>query len=230
MLVSPSESPAFRALGRSTWRCETFGVDAMWVANGDTYGIQRKELKDLVASVQDGRLTREVMQMAALDVAVLVVETGERGGAWPREMGGVITGTAGWGRGWTVSQMRGLLWSLQARGIWVTLVRDEAATMEYLGELERWSRKKEHSSLLARGQAKAGLFGKRGSREFGMWMLMSLPGVGPKMAGDIWDHFGGDVVRLSDKVGGVEGLTKVKGVGKVTAKKIVEILGGEGMT
>lgn len=219
----------FRQLGPSTWRCEEFGVDAMWSARGRLFGVQRKELKDLVASVQDGRLAKEMMQVGRLDVAVLVIETGERNGGWPRVSGGMLADLGGFTRPWTISQLRGLVWSVMARGVWVLTVKDERECVEMLGDLEKWSKKDRHESLMGRGQVPGGLFGSRGSREFGVWMLSSLPGVGVKMAGDIWDEFGGDVVRLSDKVvergGGdaVKGLTTVKGVGKVTATKIAEV-------
>src|SRR5262245_33572705 len=96
MLISPSESPAFRALGTSTWRAEDWGADAVWVARKRVWACQRKSLKDLVASVDDGRLAKEMLQLQGADVAVLIVETGERGGGAPRELPG--GGLAGLGK------------------------------------------------------------------------------------------------------------------------------------
>lgn len=228
MLVSPTESPAFRALGTSTWKPEDYGVDCMWVARKRTYGVQRKALADLVASVDDGRLAKEILQMASLDSAWLIVETGERGGGGPREMpNGQLAELGKYGRPWTGVQYRGVLYGVASRGVNVLATRDEAETIVRVIELEAWSRKDRHESARGRGSAPVDVFGKRGVREYGVWLLQSLPGVGTEMAGRIYDEFGGVPVRMREGVG-LKELMKVKGVGKVVAQRILDVFGEGG--
>jgi len=225
MLISPTESPSLRALGTSTWRCEDWGADVFWVARGRTWAVQRKALKDLVASVDDGRLAKEMLQLQSADVPVLILETGERGGARPREMpDGSLAGLGGYGRRWTGRQLRGVLWGVADRGVRVECTRDEAETIERLGEMEAWSRKERHESARGRGPAPVDVFGKRGQREYGVWLLQSLPGVGVELAGRVFDEFGGVPFQLREGVGMTE-LMKVPGMGKVKAKRIMEVFG-----
>lgn len=199
----------------------------MWVARKKKWGVQRKALKDYVASVDDGRLSKEVLQMQSLDHAFLILETGERGGAAPREMPNLqLAGLGTYGRPWTGPQLRGTLYGLAARGIHVITTRDEAETLERVSELEKWSRKERHESAKGRGSAPVDVFGKRGQREYGVWLLQSLPGVGVEMAGRIYDHFGGLPVRMREGVGMKE-LMAVKGVGKVVAKRLLDVFGEE---
>lgn len=228
MLVSPTESAAARALGTSTWKPEEYGADFMWVARKLTYGVQRKALKDLIASVDDGRLAKELLQMASLDSAWLIVETGERGGGAPREMPNTqLAGLGKFGRPWMGVQYRGVLLGIASRGVHVLTTRDEPETIERVVELERWSRKARHESAKGRGAAPSDVFGKRGMREYGVWLLQSLPGVGVEMAGRIWDHFGGVPVQMREGVG-VKELCEVDGVGKVTAKRVLSVFGDNG--
>ncbi len=227
MLISPSESPTLRALGTSTWRCEDYGADIMWYARKRSFGVQRKALKDLVASVDDGRLSKEILQMQSLDVAVLIVESGERGGGMPREgPGGQLMGLGGYGRAWTGRQLRGVLWGVMDRGVRVEWTRDEPETIARVLELEAWSRKERHESARGRGSAPRDVFGKRGSREYGVWVMQGWPGVGVELAGRMWDEFGGVPLQMREGVGVAE-LMKVKGVGKTVAKKVVDMFGGE---
>lgn len=226
MLVSPTESPDARALGTSSWKAEEYGVDFWWVARKKMWGVQRKALADFCASVDDGRLATERLQMFSLDHALLILETGERGGAQPREMpNGQLGALSKFGRPWTGAQVRGVCYGLMADGIQVITTRDEAETIERIRELETWSRKETHGAARGRGSAPADVFGVRGDRQYGEWLLRSLPGVGAKMAAAIWDHFGGVPFTMSEGVG-VKELMKVEGVGKVTAERIVRVFDG----
>lgn len=227
MLISPTESPEFRSLGTPTWKCEEYGVDAFWVAQRETWGVQRKALADFCASVDDGRLATERLQMTALDHPMLILETGERGGAMPRELpGGGLATNGGWGRPWTGAQIRGVLYGLMADGVQVMTARDEAGTIERVRELEEWSRKERHDAARGRGTVPRSVFGDRGAREYGIWLLRSLPGVGPTLAGAMWDHFGGLPIVLRNGVG-IKDLMEVPGCGKITARRIMEVFGME---
>lgn len=228
MLVSPTESPAARALGVSSWRAEDFGADFLWAAHGMWHGIQRKELKDLAASVEGGRLAKERLQWSELYRCYLIIETGERGGGAPREMpNGVLSALGTFGRPWTGTMLRSLTYSLMEDGVRVVWTKDEQETLLRVVEIEAWSRKESHSAVTTRPTAPPNVFGDRGSREYGVWLLSSLPGVGGEMAGRIWDHFGGLPMQMREGIGEKE-LTGVRGVGKVTARRIMEVFGDGG--
>lgn len=222
MLVSPTESPAARALGTSSWKGEEYGADFFWVARKRLYGVQRKALKDFIASVDDGRLATERLQMFSLDHAFLILETGERGGGAPREMPNLtLAACSGFGRPWTGPQLRGVLYGLMADGIQVVCTRDEAETIQRVVELEAWSRKESHDAARGPGIAPTNVFGERGNKEYGCWILRHLPGVGAKTADAIWEHFGGLPFQMRDGVG-VRELMEVPGVGKVSAQRIYD--------
>ena len=83
-----------KKLGRVSSTPEKHGSDYLFLSGAGLVGVQRKEVKDWVASCFDGRLAKELRQMRTLDLAVVVVE-GKM--VWSE------TGTllSGWGRGYT---------------------------------------------------------------------------------------------------------------------------------
>src|SRR3974390_1283048 len=142
MLVSPSEPPELRALGPTSTLCEQRGVDFLFASTLGPVGVQRKEISDLLASVYDGRLAREVAQMAALPYKVVLCEGETR---WTTD--GFLLST---NRGWTRSQHDGLLWSLQLHGCWLASTSDLDDTVAWLARFERWCLKKTHHGVLGR--------------------------------------------------------------------------------
>lgn len=214
MLISPTEPLPIRALGRVHSLPEKRGVDVLFAAGKQWVGVQRKEIHDLVASVYDGRLQREVQQIACADlgIAVLVVE-----GRF------VWTSDGEWmepGYRWTRRQLRGLLWSIRARGIWVESTSNTEETADLCRDLETWARKDRHHSLDHR-PGPVGMWGKATTREYATHLLQGFDGVGPELAGRIIDHFGrlpiGWLVTAAD-------LEEIHGIGKVKAKKLIGAL------
>lgn len=65
------------------------------------------------------------------------------------------------------------------------------------------------------------------NREFAVYVMSSLPGVGVELAGRIWEHFGR--IPFVWEVS-VEELCEVQGIGKKKAEKMIAALGiaGEG--
>lgn len=220
MLIAPTEPLPIRALGRIHSLPEKRGVDILFPAGGRMVGVQRKEVHDLVASVRDGRLHREVQMMAGclasgpgrLGVAVLVVEgrfTWTVDGEWVEQ---------GWR--WTRRQHRGLLWSVRSKGIWVETTTDAHDTADLCRDLEAWAKKDRHQSLDHR-PGPVGAWGKATTREYALHLLQGFDGVGPGLAGRIVDHFGrlpiGWLVTASE-------LEEVAGIGKVRAKRLIGAL------
>jgi ERCC4-type nuclease len=203
-------------------RPENYGCDVLFAARGKWFGIQRKEFKDLVASMQDGRLGQQVAMMDGLEQALVVIE--------------------GWGDAhWTIdgrlsdryakvtrAQLRGLLWSVRDRGVWVDYTRDLQDTIALCREWEAWCRKPEHKSLSSR-PGPVNTWGRAGNRDWQMHLLQGLPGVGVELAGRILDELGMPLGwRVSE-----EELKKVKGLGKGKVEKMmraVPAMGGTGET
>lgn len=217
ILVSPAEhTPAMRSLGRFSGKVEQYGVDAMWVAQRQLWGVQRKTWADLFASVRDDRLGKELGQATALDVKVLALEG---------QMVTMADGSVAVGReSWTREQVWGLGWSVRSKGWWIERTRDAAETAALCRALEAWSRKSTHHSLESRSKAK-GIWGLDPTeREYALWLLQSLPGVGAGTAKAVFETLG---VPFGWKVTEAE-LCKVPGIGKKKAAQMYRALGGVG--
>lgn len=220
MLVSPAErDPAILALGKTSSVPEDYGADMLAFVHTKqagtlVVGIQRKEWKDLLASVNDGRLAKEVQQMTRCDVAVLVLE-GRL--AWTGD-GKLVKG---YGPEWTRDQLWGLMWSLQAAGVWVMTTGSAQETADLAASVVRWCRKDRHTSLAARGPAPRGVWGTRpDDKTFGAWVLQGIPGVGPTVARAVVEELG---MPLGWTVT-VEDLCRVPGVGKGKATQMLRCL------
>jgi ERCC4-type nuclease len=217
VLVSPTEPSPFHNLGTVSSRCEERGVDFLLHSYSGPAGVQRKEISDLLSSVFDGRLARELAQMSALSLKVLLLE-----GAVHWTQDGYLLSS---NRSWTRAQHDGLLWSVQLHGCWTASTNNMAETAEWLRRFQRWLLKKGHNQLLTRTTPKPGMWGTRGSKEWGMHFLMGLEGVGYERAEKIWEHFSG--VPMAWTVGKEE-LCEVEGIGPKTAEKILGAIGLSG--
>lgn len=218
LYVAPTEPAAIRRLGKVTNRPERYGADVMGVVTRGQraykWGVQRKEVGDLLASVGDGRLGKELLQMQRLDHAMVVVEGDVR-------FGGEELLGRGWGRRWTLGQVKAVLWGVREMGVWVETSEHVEQTADVVRLFAEWVGKDEHGGLLMRPKAKTMFGTTMRDDDFAEWMLQGLPGVGPKLARRIRGELG-DVLDL--KVG-VEELMGVEGVGKRTAERIVSVFG-----
>lgn len=218
MLISPTEPLPIRSLGRIHSLPERRGVDVLFAAGGRWVGVQRKEAHDLVASVRDGRLHREVQQMTTclagggLGIAVLAVEGRFQ---WTCDGEWVEAGYR-----WTRRQHRGLLWSVRAKGIWVEVTGSAEDTADLCRDLQMWAAKDRHSSLDHR-PGPVGMWGKATTREYACHLLQGFDGVGPELAGRIVDHFGRLPIGWLVTAAELEG---VAGIGKKKARKLMDAL------
>ena len=215
LLVAPTEPKQLKAIGTSSSVPEQYGVDVMWGTEGGLCGIQRKEFKDLLASINDGRLVKEVSQMQQLSTRVLVVE-GQPKWTDDGELMDRYTKM-------TRPQLHAYLLSIRSKGIWVDWTRNLSETIEYVDTCRRWTCKPVHRALSARPKPN-GKWGVATSRDFAIHLLTSLDGIGPGVAENILDHFG--KVPLKWEVT-EEQLREVPGIGKVRAKKMIEVLEDE---
>ena len=121
MLISSTEPPALVACGTSSQLPERYGVDILFAHHGGFSGVQRKEWKDFLASMSDGRLAEQTSRMQKLTHSMVVIE------GWGRfSDDGVLLDR--FNSRVTLAQVRGLLWSVLARGHWVD--RSEEHTSE----------------------------------------------------------------------------------------------------
>lgn len=216
MLVSPSEPEQLRQLGRVSNRCEERGADFLMPSvHWGLVGIQRKEVGDLIGSFYSGRLQKQLMRMrAGCGLVVLLVEGNM---AWTAD--GNLVGQ----HSWSLAQHHGLLCSMQSEGCWIMASQSVGGSAWLLSWFARWLMKETHTSLHNRPGPDSLVQGHKTAREMGVYLLQGIEGIGPKMAGDIYDHFGG--VPLKWGVG-VEELVKVRGVGPKKAEKMWKALKG----
>lgn len=214
-MVSSTEPLTLRRLGESSQKPEEWGVDFLWWMRHDRgwAGVQRKEIKDLIASVRDGRMVKEMGQWGELTHVLLIVE-GEV--HWT---GGMIV--AGDRASMTIAEWHGVLWRIQAAGAKVAWTRNIGETLQLIGEFEAWTKTDKHRSLAARPKVKSTWGRSATNREYGVHLLQSLPGVGRDRAERIWDHFDGVPLQWAVTI---EELSSVKGVGRKTAEKMFSVL------
>lgn len=216
MLISPAErDPALTSLGNSSPVPERFGADYFWSAKPvGLVGVQRKAFPgDFLASVRDGRLEKELGQMRALDVAVLVLEGR---GRWTTEGELIFPHSQ---QRWTRSGHRRLLCSIQARGVWVQTTDDVADTVACIRDVEAWSRKSSHNATKSRPAAKRDGWGRIDDHGYLVHFTGGLPDVGPVKGAAIVDSLGCIFeLKVSE-----EQLRRVHGIGKVGARKIIRV-------
>lgn len=213
MLVSPAEPPRLRQLGHVSPIVEQRGCDFLFVAHNQWVGVQRKEVNDLIASVQDGRLYREVAMMKSCHYRVLLIEGRPQ---WAND-GQMIKE---YGQGLTKKQWRGLLWSVRLNDIWIETSDNIEDTAQTLTWIKEWFTRDRHSSL-ERRPGPVSLWGKPTNEDYQRHLVMGLPGVGPELAGKIVKRWG---VPWTWKIG-VEDLMEIDGIGRVKAESIWRALG-----
>lgn len=215
MLVSPTEPKLLRSLGKTSLVPEQYGSDFLLTSPVfGLIGIQRKELTDLVASVQDGRLAKELGQMKRLGLSMLVVEGRP---TWTND------GYATWTRTqWTISQHLGTMWSVQLSGCWIASSAGVTETSTLISAFTRWTAKQRHSSLDTRPGPVPDEWGKVGNREWAVHLLQGFRGIGPVQAQALYDHFDRQVPLMWTV--GLFDLMDVPGIGAKRAEQLLNSL------
>lgn len=215
MLVSSTERPPITSLGPTSQRPEKYGADILIASQLGIIGVQRKEVADFVASVQDGRLAKEVQQLQHCDIAVIIIE-----GDWAWSLDGEWMNN--YAR-FTQNAYESMLMSLQSSGIWVRTAYNANETVRVCKGIEAWANKPTHNSLLTRPKPQ-GSWGAVGHRAYQVHLLQGIEGIGPELAGRIIDHFGGVPLMWACTR---EQLLEVPGLGKKKVDTMVAALEGE---
>lgn len=214
ILISPAEPPVLKAIGTVSAIPEKFGADFYWLTEaGLSVGVQRKEVKDLVNSLHNGLLGKELSKMKAgnLDIIILLIEGNFR---W------ATNGTSGAVTGWSKVQLRGLTYSMQSQGFWVLSTDSREDTIESLSQLKKYLDKNNHSLVATRPKATSS-WGKASNRDWAIHLLQSFDGVSVVTAGAIFDHFEG--VPLAWTITRDQ-MIEVKGVGAKRADTLMEAI------
>lgn len=214
MLVSPAEPAELRALGTVSSVPERYGADFLYTSALGRIGVQRKEIHDLIASLADERVGKEIGQLRSLEVGIWLIE-GHL--SWTSD--GLLLSSSR--SPFTKAQYLGICWSLQSSGFWLAHTGSQTETIEYLLSLGRWVTKPRHTSLLRRPSPK-GVWGEADSYEWQVHMMQGFPGIGYEKAKAIVDYYG----RLPFTVD--VDLTDVPGIGKGIAKRVKEAVDGTG--
>lgn len=180
-------------------------------------GIQRKEVKDLLQSINDGRLAKEVAQMTSspiLTQSVLIIE-GRLD--WTLDGRSTLPHT-----NVTRAGLRNLITSIQLRSIIVQYTDSASDTAELIRGLSGYFNRSHHS--LDTRPNPTSPWGRTTNKGFGVHLIQSFPGIGPELATRIYEHFNG--VPLAWTVDEAA-LIKVPGLGKKRAAQLIASLGGD---
>lgn len=202
---------ALAMLGMDATRVNRQGVDVVWSSGGQLCMFDLKTAEDVIASADDGRLHRQVVEMQRRDCLMwgFLIEG-------PDSKDGI---TVGYGpHAWPVERYDNLLLSLQNEGAKIIRSTSQDRTPQRLHSVYRYSAKEEHGSI-HKPQPHKVLHDRytdriwRGHIEF----MMGLPGLGEDKANALIDRW-----PLTDCLGITpEGLAaaerrwlSVKGIGR----------------
>lgn len=217
-LVSPTDRELARALdGILSPLCERYGADVLAASSRGLVGWQRKAFDDLLASLEDGRLGRELQALQTLPWPVLVVE-----GRPDYTSDGHLLSP--YRSRWTKKQVRNVLRSCwYVHGVRVEETDSLEDTAAAIRELVDWLGKAVHRSLLVRPKTPARDGWGPDARSWARYFLQGFPGIGPERAEAIFDAVG---VPLRWTVTQEE-LEQIPGIGPITSKRLWEALSCE---
>jgi ERCC4-type nuclease len=190
---------------------ERMGCDIAWRAQGQWWGVQRKEIADFIASVQDGRLAKEIAQMRNLPMRVVIIEGRIQ---WSTDGKLIIKK-----RFTNISkrQFLGMQFSLSSQDVSVIWTESAYETAEVTMALADWSEKDRHGSLMRRPGPQTS-WGSVTDEDWSLHLLQSFDGLGLEKARALKKHFGG--VPMSWDCTEDE-LKQVPGIGKVLAARLI---------
>ena len=194
--------------------CESNGVDVIITTNRGLVGYQRKTLTDLFASLGDGRLALELGQITSSSILAftfLILE---------HDSNRVTTdGQSYLDAPFTVRQLRNLVTKCILNNVPVLTSANLADTVDVLLTSSNYI-VSDRETLFLRPKPATDSWGRRGNREWGIHILQSFPGIGPKSAAAIYDTYG---IPLDWTVT-QEDLRAIPGIGAKTASRLMKAL------
>lgn len=219
-IVSPTDQDLCNALGGiSDLLPESWGADCLVdvltkEGNNLVVAFQRKHIpEDFLASVKDGRLSREILQLQQADIRVLIIEGNFRydsyGALW------ISRRPTGWYR----ERIENMLLSIQvAHNIAVERTKDIEDTANRIKQITKWASESDHVSLVKRkGPAMLDWMQKQDKVSY---YYQGMESVGYKLSRALSEMFEpGDLYEAT-----VEEIMAVPKIGKGKAEKIFEFI------
>ncbi len=193
---------------------ERYGCDVLWRAQDAWWGVQRKELADFVASIQDGRLAREVAMMKPLPLKVVALE-----GRIMYTSDDMLTYSRR-AQSFTRAQFEGFIMSLMEKGVHVVHTTGTQDTARWIKLYAQWTAKPRHASL-ERRPGPVSPWGHITDEDWAIHFLQGFDGLGSEKAKAIIKHFKGVPLQwtVTEKQ-----LMEVPGIGKGMARKMMNAL------
>lgn len=201
MWVGRNEPPALSALGPPSPIADELGADFLFLVEARWVIVQRKEVRDLVASMRDPRMAELRERSVEAGRVVLLVEGDFE---WDR------AGNSRRCPGFTRAQWTGVQLAVQEEGMWLVRTDDLADTAATLLRMEAWFAKPGHGSLFV---------APRSREPAGVQHWRSL-GAGPTRAKALYDTFGSPF-HMRDELDETV-LRTVAGIGPKLAAKMME--------
>lgn len=220
ILVAPTEHAIHNLLPSlgEKWKISTLpekhGCDLFIPTRAGIIGYQRKTLPDLVASLQDGRLYYELNQLsttATVSTSYLVVES---------SFDTDVTNTNYIEANISVSTLHTLIAKFHLFGVGYLPTATARDTVTCALSVARYLASG-RADVLHRPKQTTNEWGRTDSRSYGIFLLQSFPGIGPKVAAAIYDHFNG--VPISWSVTAAD-LARVPGIGRKRAEALMASL------
>lgn len=217
--LAPTEKDIRDLLATSTepWQTsslpEKHGCDILIPTKAGIVGFQRKALPDLVASIQDGRLNYELSQLIATATVAhsyLIVESN-----FHTTNDGNYTES-----NLSVSSLHSIIAKFHANGVGFLPTQSPRSTLACCLSVSRYIASGK-SDVIPRPKQTTNEWGRTTSESYGVFLLQSFPGIGPKVAKAIYRHFNG--VPLAWTVTPAE-LALVPGIGRRTAERLLSAL------
>jgi len=220
--IAPTEPPELRSLGHTSLLPESMGCDVLYYSYRPTLciGFQRKEIKDFIASLIDGRLTKELGQIASdnhLSRAILILEGRLIWTTDGKLANGTFTGST-----FDKYTLRKLLINIQSSGIFICQTDDLPDTISTIQHISSYLAKPNHDSLLRRpkNSSKDG-WGRTTNSSFASHILQGFPSIGPGTALEIYNRFGHIPLQWTCTE---DELISIPGIGRKTAQKLMDTL------
>jgi len=196
VLVSPTDRDISAGLGNRAVVSslpETYGADILLITPEVTIGIQRKEVPhDFIASIQDGRLTKETTLLREkCDIPIVVGEghfkyfaNGSVASDAPRHVQHAVFDR------FTRKSIRKLIFEIQMiKQCYYMETNDTPDTIAMVLDMVEFIDTPVHTGLSRMPKTK-GAWGTPTVPELQMGILQAFPGVGPGLAQAIFNHFG----------------------------------------
>jgi DNA excision repair protein ERCC-4 len=216
-LVSPTEHDLIKLFPPTTAHTsplpERHGCDVIAITPLGLVGFQRKTLPDLSASLEDGRLYKEVAQLNAsanVSYAYLILES-----RLLRTVDGALADSP-----ITLHTLRSVIAKLSVFNMCVLYSESTDDTVACIDSVSRYLASG-RAGLLKRPKQSTNQWGKHTSEDFSRFVLQSFPNIGPHLASAIYAHFGRVPIAWTVTA---EELAETPGIGRRRAEKLIAAL------